>query len=270
MKNDFGDFIVQELCYEHAYSLGHLGILNSDSASRLGARRIGCCLKHGDKYATRITTEVDDNGDEINWFSVCSKCNDLHKPIKPFTTSVGGKIPSGPNKQYHDFMDGIVDRFTPKPALSGVIEEEVCHCGDTLANHNINSGHTFTPMPLDIDHEARKIRVWSDAAHGIDGLTETVKRTGEAVITATQSVEELQETLEELSPYDLAEATRLEDHIENELEKYVGPGWMPIEVTDSDPETGELCKVGTYVRERFSGWDVRWVPGNPTWEFKAR
>lgn len=107
-------------------------------------------------------------------------------------------------------------------------------------------------------------------------LRQQAEQMDEAVVTATQSMEGLREALppDELTPSELVEATLIEDHIEEALEKHPGKGWMPIAVIDSDPNADPyddgLCRVGRYIRGRFYGWDIRYVPGDPMWEFKAR
>ena len=239
-EDGFGNFFVQELCWEHAYSLGHFGVMNNEL--------------HRRQHSFQDFMQQGKN--------------------EPLTRKEKADFDAAVKKTWQEELEIEVAR------QHGLLRE-VCHCGDTLADHHMYSGHTFTPIPRhrfemeylaqfpdDLDHTPTfpfpedgpaLSGVLTETSELFERLGETCQTTGEAIVTAMQD-------LLELTPEELREATAYEDIIEVELDKHVGEDIVEVILFRPD----SLERIRDYLFDRFKGWTVKCKDGDPVWEFHAR
>jgi hypothetical protein len=150
------------------------------------------------------------------------------------------ELNAGPSQEYHDFMDGILDRMS-----STKNKKEDQEWRDALN---------------------RSREMFKDLSEKLDRLKRVAIENNEVIITASQTLAELDDLLE-LTPEEKTVADAYEDKIEATLDLLENVGKDVIRVSVF-PVGNE--RIRDYLVDRYKGWDIETDSKSKVWIFRAR
>jgi hypothetical protein len=236
------------------------------------------CLKHHNPRPRRIVTRRYENGTED--FEVV--CNECYEEKARKTASHGMKASHKSVGTWDPMLDPVMPRSIDpldddrrKRPMSKQHAMDLYDVGivDQRSASILHPDQNWTDIKRkaleDMQEADYKMGIdWGKTSENIEKLNKAAQEAGEAMVTATQSVEELNDELRKLTCDEQKFADACEDAIEFELDKPQHAGKDMIEVSVFPPSRHE--NIREYLFDRYKGWTIKCKDGDPVWEFHAR